>query len=180
VFPEPPPDWLLEPLPLPEPDELDDDIDDPLDLLPDDEPLLLEEPLPEPDPLPLELDPDPEEWAVAGMSLWTHTPSAEKVFVPGMWIATVRVGASMRSTVSTSSSARRSPIRKSPFLRNSADEKPHSSPRRMRNGCSGVALIRRLMTTKPVCSPSLTLATRPTVGIVPRMPWCESHWYCAR
>lgn len=64
VPPEPPPDWLLEPLPLPEPDELDDDIDDPLDLLPepDDEPLL-DEPLPEPDPEPepLELDPEPEE-----------------------------------------------------------------------------------------------------------------------
>jgi hypothetical protein len=111
VFPEPPPDWLLEPLPLPlpEPEEELDDIDDPLDLLPADEPLLLEEPLPETEPL--ELDPEPEEWAVAGMSLWTQTPSAEKVFVPGMWMATVRVGASIRSTVSTSSSASRSPIR---------------------------------------------------------------------
>lgn len=99
-------------LPEPLPEELD--IDDPLDLLPDpdDEPLL-DDPLPEPDPDPdpLELDPEPDDCAVAGMSLWTQTPSAEKVFVPGMWIATVRVGASMRSTVSTSSSARRSPIR---------------------------------------------------------------------
>lgn len=101
------------PEPLPEEDP-EDDIDDPLDLPePDEEPLSLDEPLaePEPDPEPLELDPDPEDWAVAGMSLWTQTPSAENVFVPGMWIATVRVGASMRSTVSTSSSARRSPIR---------------------------------------------------------------------
>jgi len=109
VPPGPPLDWLLEPLPLPEPEELDD-IDEPLDLLAE-EPLLLDDPLPEPDPEPLELEPEPEEWAVAGMSLWTQTPSAEKVFVPGMWMATVRVGASMRSTVSTSSSARRSPIR---------------------------------------------------------------------
>jgi hypothetical protein len=78
---------------------------------PEDEPLLLDEPLPELEPEPLELDPEPEECAVAGMSLWTHTPSAENVFVPGMWMATVRVGASMRSTVSTSSSASRSPIK---------------------------------------------------------------------
>lgn len=87
-------------------------MDDPLDLPlePDDDPLL-DEPLPEAEPEPLELDPEPDDCAVAGMSLWTQTPSAEKVFVPGMWIATVRVGASMRSTVSTSSSARRSPIR---------------------------------------------------------------------
>lgn len=111
-MPVPPPlDWLLEPLPLPEPDEELDDMDDPLDLLADEPLLLLDEPLPEPDPEPLELDPDPEEWAVAGMSLCTQTPSAENVFVPGMWMATVRVGASMRSTVSTSSSASRSPIR---------------------------------------------------------------------
>jgi hypothetical protein len=110
--PVPPPlDRLLEPLPLPEPDEELDDIDDPLDLLPEpeDEPLLLEDPLPEPEPL--ELDPEPEECAVAGMSLWTQTPSAENVFVPGTWMATVRVGESMCSTVSTSSSASRSPIR---------------------------------------------------------------------
>ncbi|MBX3410393.1 MAG: hypothetical protein KF859_10975 [Phycisphaeraceae bacterium] len=109
-----PPDPLeLDPLPLPEPLPDEDDIDDPLDLPePDDKPLLLDDPLPEPDPEPLELDPDPDDCAVsAGMSLWTHTPSAENVFVPGMWMATVRVGASMRSTVSTSSSARRSPIR---------------------------------------------------------------------
>ncbi|MCE7888103.1 MAG: hypothetical protein DYH12_00105 [Sorangiineae bacterium PRO1] len=109
-----PPPLELEPLPLPEPLPDDDDIDDPLDfpLDPDDEPLL-DDPLPEPDPEPepLELDPEPDDCAVAGMSLCTHTPSAEKVFVPGMWMATVRVGASMRSTVSTSSSARRSPIR---------------------------------------------------------------------
>jgi hypothetical protein len=113
--PVPPPlDWLLEPLPLPEPEEELDVIDDPLDLLAepeDDEPLLLEEPLPELEPEPLELEPELVEWAVAGMSLWTQTPSAENVFVPGMWMATVRVGASMRSTVSTSSSASRSPIR---------------------------------------------------------------------
>ncbi|GJQ29683.1 MAG: hypothetical protein HBSAPP03_15670 [Phycisphaerae bacterium] len=111
-MPVPPPlDWLLEPLPEPEPEEELDDIDDPLDLLADEPLLLLDEPLPEPEPEPLELDPDPEEWAVAGMSLWTQTPSAENVFVPGMWMATVRVGASIRSMVSTSSSARRSPIR---------------------------------------------------------------------
>jgi len=110
VPPGPPLDWLLEP--LPEPEEELDDIDVPLDLLaePDEDPLL-EDPLPELDPEPLELDPEPEECAVAGMSLWTQTPSAENVFVPGMWMATVRVGASMRSTVSTSSSASRSPIR---------------------------------------------------------------------
>lgn len=111
-----PPPLELDPLMLPEPlPEDDDDIDDPLDLLPEpeDDPLPLEDALPEPDPEPepLELDPEPDEWAVAGMSLWTQTPSAEKVFVPGMWMATVRVGASMRSTLSTSSSARRSPIR---------------------------------------------------------------------
>jgi len=96
-------------------------MDDPLDLLPepDDDPLPLDEPLPEPDPLPDPdpeadplADPDPELCAVStGMSLWTHTPSAENVFVPGMWMATVRVGDSTRSTVSTSSSASRSPIR---------------------------------------------------------------------
>lgn len=72
-------------------------------MLPADEPLL-EEPLPELEPEPLELDPEPEEWAVAGMSLWTHTPSAKSVFVPGMWMASVRVGASIRTTDSTSSS----------------------------------------------------------------------------
>lgn len=116
-----------EPLPLPEPlpDEEPDDEndDDPLDLLPDD-PLPLDEPLPEPDPEPDPLpepEPDPEPlpepeplWAVAGMSLWTHTPSASRVFVSGMWMATVRVGASMRTTDSTSSSFRCSSIRKSP------------------------------------------------------------------
>ena len=115
VPPGPPRDWLLEPLPLPEPEEELDDIADPLDLPePDDEPLLLDEPLPEPDPKPLELDPDPDECAVVGMSLWTQTPSAENVFVPGMWIATVPVGASMRTTDSTSSSFICSSIRKSP------------------------------------------------------------------
>ncbi len=98
----------IENVPVPPPLELDD-IDDPLDLLPELDDELLPEP--EPDPELLELAPDPEECAVAGMSLWTQTPSAEKVFVPGMWMATVRVGASMRSTFSTSSSARRSPIR---------------------------------------------------------------------
>lgn len=103
----------LDPLPLPEPLPDDDDIDDPLDLPdPDDDPLL-DDPLqePDPDPEPLELDPEPDDCAVAGMSLWTHTPSAEKVFVPEMWMATVRVGASMRSMVSTSFFASRSPIR---------------------------------------------------------------------
>ena len=123
-----PPPLELDPLPLPEPlpeEEPDDENDDdPLDLLPDD-PLPLDEPLPEsdpepdpdPDPLP-EPDPEPEMlpdpeplWAVAGMSLWTQTPSARSVFVPGMWTATVRVGASMRFTDSTSSSSRRSPTR---------------------------------------------------------------------
>lgn len=38
-------------------------MEDPLDLLaePEDEPLLLDDPLPEPEPEPLELDPEPEE-----------------------------------------------------------------------------------------------------------------------
>ena len=85
-----PPPLKLDPLMLPEPlpDEEDDpDIDpevenedDPLDLLPDDEPLLDEplldpdidpdpEPLPEPEPDPDDALPEPELWAVAGMSL---------------------------------------------------------------------------------------------------------------
>lgn len=105
-----PPPLELDPLPLPDPLP-EDDMDEPLDLPEPDEEPLLDDPLPEPEPEPLELDPEPEDCAVAGMSLWTQTPSAEKVFVPGMWMATVRVGASMRSTDSTSSSARRSPIR---------------------------------------------------------------------
>ena len=97
-------------LPEPLPDEEDDpDIDpevenedDLLDLLPDDEPLL-DEPLldpdidpdpepPEPEPDPDDALPEPELWAVAGMSTGTHTPSASSVLVPGMWMATV-VGA---------------------------------------------------------------------------------------
>lgn len=81
--------------------------DDPLDLLP--------EPLPDPDPDPEpDADPDPEPdpdpdaelCAGAGMSLWTQTPSARRVFVPGTWTATVRAGASIRSTDSTGSSTR--------------------------------------------------------------------------
>lgn len=166
--------------------------DDPLDLPPDDEPLL-EEPLvdpdidpdPEPDPEP-EPEPDPEDdpleplWAVAGMSLWTQTPSARSVFVPGMWMATVRVGASIRTTESTSSSFMCSSIRKSPGWMNSADAKPHSSPRRTMNGCSGVAFRRRLMTMKPWCSPRRMLATRATTGFAPCRPWCESQLYWAR
>lgn len=115
------------PEPLPEDEPEDEKEDDPLDLLPDD-PLPLDDPLPDPDPEPEpepepdplpdpdpepepEALPDPELWAVAGMSLWTQTPSARSVFVPGMWMATVRVGASMRTTDSTSSSSIRSSIR---------------------------------------------------------------------
>ncbi|MBX3408173.1 MAG: hypothetical protein KF869_15580 [Phycisphaeraceae bacterium] len=116
-------DLLPEPLDEPE-DEKDDD---PLDLPDEPEPLL--EPDPEPDAdaeIPL---PDPEEAAVAGMSLWTHTPSAEKVFVPGMWIATVRLGASMRTTDSTSCSFLCSSIRTSPGWMNSAEAKPHRHSR---------------------------------------------------
>ena len=190
-------------LPEPLPDEEDDpDIepeveneDEPLDLLPVDDPLLDEplldpdmdpDPEPEPDPLPEpELDPDdalpePELWAVAGMSLWTHTPSASNVFVPGMWMATVRVGASMRTTDSTASSFMCSSIRKSPGWMNSADAKPHSSPRRTMNGCSGVAFRRRLITMKPWCSPRRMLATRAATGVAPCRPWCESQLYWAR
>jgi len=84
--PEPPDDDPLpepEPLPLPEDDPDDENDDDPLDLLPDD-PLPLDDPLPDPDPDPdpepeplpdpdpdpePEALPDPELWAVAGMSL---------------------------------------------------------------------------------------------------------------
>ena len=105
------------------------------------------------------------------MSLWTHTPSASSVLVPGMWMATVRVGASMRTTDSTSSSFMCSLIRKSPGWMNSADTKPHSSPRRIMNGCSGVAFTRRLMTTKPWCSPKWMLATRAATGVAPYRPW---------
>ena len=190
-----PPPLELEPLTLPEPlpDEEDDpDIEpeveneeDPLDLLPDDDPLLDEplldpdmdpdpepeaDPLPEPEPDPDEALPEPELWAVAGMSLWTHTPSASSVFVPGMWMATVRVGASMRTTDSTSSSFMCSSIRKSPGWTNSADAKPHSSPRRIMKGCSGVAFRRRLMTMKPWCSPRRMLATRAATGVAPCRP----------
>jgi len=75
-----PPPLELDPLPLPEPLPEEDDIDDPLDfpLDPDEDPLL-DDPLPEPDPdpEPLELNPEPDECAVAGRSLWVHTPSAE-------------------------------------------------------------------------------------------------------
>ena len=85
---------LLEADALPEPlDEPEDEKDeDPLDFPEEPEPLL--EPDPEPDAdaeMPL---PDPEEAAVAGRSLWTQTPSASRVLVPGMWMATVLVGAS--------------------------------------------------------------------------------------
>lgn len=86
--------------PLDEPD--DDKEEEPFDLPDEPEPLL--EPDPEPDTdaeMPL---PEPEEAAVAGRSLWTQTPSASRVLVPGMWMATVRVGASTRSTRSTGSS----------------------------------------------------------------------------
>lgn len=128
--PDPLPDLLLEPLPLPDPleePEVDPEVekdDEPLDLLPEEDPLLDEplvdpdiEPDPEPDADPLP-EPEPDEpltavW-FAGMSLCTHTPSASSVFVSGMWMATVRAGASMRTTASTSSSFMRSSIRKSP------------------------------------------------------------------
>lgn len=66
--------------PLEEPDDEKDD--EPLDLPDEPEPLL--EPDPEPDAdaeMPL---PEPEEAAVAGRSLWTQTPSASRVLVPGM------------------------------------------------------------------------------------------------
>lgn len=162
-----PPLAVLASLPLPGPlpdveaDEPDGEAedekeDDPLDLLPDEEPLL-DEPLPEPDREPLpdwdsgaEPLAEPEAfvaaeplWAVwfAGRSLWTHTPSASSVFVPGMWMAAVRVGASIRTTDSISSSFICSSIRKSPGWMNSADANPHSSPRRIMKGCSGVALM---------------------------------------
>lgn len=174
-------DPLTLPEPLPEDDPEVENEDDPLDLLPDDP--LLEEPLvdpdvepdPDPDPEPEpEADPDDEAleplWAVAGMSLWTQTPSARSVFVPGMWMATVRVGASIRTTESTSSSFMCSSIRKSPGWMNSADAKPHSSPRRIMNGCSGVAFRRRLMTMKPWCSPRRMLATRAATGFAPCRP----------
>jgi len=111
IVPDPlPEEPLPEPLPLPLPEEEKDD--EPLDL-PED-PLL--EPLPDPEPDPLPLLPDPLDACVASSrmldtSLWTHTPSAENVFVPGMWMATVRVGASTCSTVCTRSSAKRSPTR---------------------------------------------------------------------
>jgi len=119
---------LADPLPDDDPD-VEPDVeneDDPLDLLPEDDPLLDEplvdpdmdpdpepepDPLPEPDPEPDDALPEPELWAVAGMSLWTHTPSASSVFVPGMWMATVRVAASIRTTDSTTSSPIRSSIR---------------------------------------------------------------------
>lgn len=76
--PLPDSDWLSEPLEEPE-EEKDED---PLVLPDEPEPLL--EPDPEPDAdaeMPL---PDPEDAAVAGRSLWTQTPSASRVLVPGM------------------------------------------------------------------------------------------------
>lgn len=104
IDPEPLLDWLEDADPLPEllldgePEvELDDENeDDPLDLLPD--PLLLDDPLldalTEPEVLS---DSDSEETEldslnslstseppVAGRSLWTQTPSAHSVLVPGM------------------------------------------------------------------------------------------------
>ena len=159
--------------PLDEPD--DDKEEEPFDLPDEPEPLL--EPDPEPDTdaeMPL---PEPEEAAVAGRSLWTQTPSASRVLVPGMWMATVLVGASTRSTCSTGSSLNWSSTRRSPGWMNSADAKPHSSPRRMRIGCSGVALMRRLMTTKPWCSPRVTLVTRASVRSAPCRPWWDSQLY---
>ena len=121
-----PPPLVLDPLPLPEPLPEELEKDDPLDLpdpLPDelDDPDVEPEPVPEPDPGPDAdaLAPDdcavasatPLVWFSAGRSLWVHTPSAEYTFVPGTWMATVRVGASTFTTDSTSSSASRSPIR---------------------------------------------------------------------
>lgn len=160
-------------------EELDAEKDEePLDLL--DEALLdpeLDEGEPLPDP---EAEPLPELLAVAGRSLWTQTPSASRVLVPGMWMAAVRAGASIRTTETTSSSCICSSIKKSPGWTNSADANPHSSPRRIMIGCSGVALMRRLMTTKPVCSPRVMLATRASVSSAPCRPWCESQSYCAR
>src|SRR5690606_27759560 len=177
-----------EPLPEPLEDPEDENDEEPLDLS---DPLPLPEPKPDPEPEPdtlaeaealpdPELLPGPELCAVAGRSLWTHSPSARSVVVPGMWMATVRAGASMRTTDSTGSSLRWSSIEWSPGWTNSAEAKPHSSPRRIMNGCSGVALRRRLMTTKPWCSPSVMLATRAATGDAPCKPWCESQLYWAR
>lgn len=113
---------LLDADPDPEPDDENDD--EPLDLLPGDDPLdELPEPLPDPDPLP-EPDPlpDPPELfdspgvppgPLSPVSLWTQTPSARNVLVPGMWMATVRAGASTRSTVSTISLLRSASMRQS-------------------------------------------------------------------
>lgn len=74
---------LLEAEALPEPldDPEEEKDEEPLDLPDEPEPLL--EPDPEPDAdaeMPL---PEPEEAAVAGRSLWTQTPSASRVLVPG-------------------------------------------------------------------------------------------------
>lgn len=85
-------------------------------------------------------------------------------------MATVRVGASIRTTDMTSSSSIRSSMRKSPGWMNSAEAKPHSSPRRIRIGCSGVALSRRLMTMNPWCSPRRMLATRAVTWPAPCRP----------
>jgi hypothetical protein len=99
------------PEPLPEDDPEVENEDDPLDLLRDEGPLLDEllldpdidpdpepepDPVPEPEPDPDDALPDPELWAVAGMSLWTHTPSASSVFVPRMWMATVHARADLK------------------------------------------------------------------------------------
>lgn len=118
---------MMLPDPLPDDEPEVENEDDPLDLLPDDDPLVDEplvdpevdplpdsepepEPLPDPEPLVNVDDPLTAVW-FAGMSLWTQTPSAKSVFVPGMWIATVRVGASTRITDSTSSSSMCSSMR---------------------------------------------------------------------
>lgn len=66
--------------PLEEPEEEKDE--EPLDLPDEPEPLL--EPDPEPDADAERPLPEPEEAAVAGRSLWTQTPSAIRVLVPGM------------------------------------------------------------------------------------------------
>ena len=108
------PEPLSLPLPLEEPDELPDpdelpelDMDEPLDLpLPEPDPLPLEEPDPEPEPDPdPEADPDPVA-CVAGMSLWTHTPSARNTLSPGTCTATVVTRLPARAIVSTRSSLR--------------------------------------------------------------------------
>ncbi len=125
---------------MPEDDE--DEKLEPEDLLPLDDPLLelLDECV-----MSVSTGPDEDD-----ASLCVQTPSARNVFMPGMWIATVRTRPSMRFNVSMRSSP--SPfavgvIRQSPTCNSSAEQNPQASSRRTRNWCSGVALRRRLITT---------------------------------